>query len=436
MNASGGKGDCGSRQDRSKHPPFGEAEQEHAAGRGKARATAAMSEIGRMLLDLFVLFVSARVAGAIFARLRQPAVVGEVVVGMVIGPHLLGLVSDSPFQELFAQLGVVFLLFVVGLETEPRLLWQVGAQAAAVGSLGVVVPFAGGLLLMLGFHRPLVEALFVGTALTATSVGITARVMADLGCLGTRVARVILGAAVLDDILGMLVLAVVSQFAAGTLNAAQVSLLAGEAIAFCLLAFFVGRSAVGRLSPRLSGLAEAGARDPAFALAVALCFAFSALADIVGLAAIIGAFLAGIIFAEAPEARRLRNSMQPIYELLVPIFFVLMGAKVDLHRLLSLEILPLGLLVAVVAVLGKLIGCGLGALRLGRRDAITIGLGMAPRGEVGIVVALLGLSRGVVSHDVYGMVILMSVLTSLLAAPIMRARMRPPQRGEAAEEAM
>jgi len=250
------------------------------------------------------------------------------------------------------------------------------------------------------------------------------------------VARVILGAAVLDDILGMLVLAAVCQFAAGTFNAAQVSLLAGEAIAFCLLAFFLGRSAVWRLSPRLSGGAEAAGRDPAFALAVALCFAFSALADIVGLAAIIGAFLAGIIFAEVPEATRLRNSMQPIYALLVPIFFVLMGAKVDLHRLLSLDILPLGLLIAVVAVLGKLIGCGLGALRLGRRDAITIGLGMAPRGEVGIVVALLGLSRGVVSHDVYSMVILMSVLTSLLAAPIMRARMCPPPRGEQAGEAM
>jgi Kef-type K+ transport system membrane component KefB len=379
-----------------------------------------MPDIGRMLLDLFILFTAGRIGGAAFALLRQPAVVGEILAGLLIGPHILGLVGDSPIHEVFAQLGVVFLLFIVGLETQPRSLLRVGRQAASVGTMGVIVPFVGGMLLMRGLGWPLLEALFVGTALTATSVGITARVMADLGVLHTPVAQVILGAAVFDDILGMLVLAVVSGLAAGTLSAGQISLLAGESIAFCVLAFYLGRHAVRRLSPRLSLFAEASGRDAVFAVAMMLCFAFSALAEIIGLAAIIGAFFAGIIFAEIPDAPRLRRSMQPIYELLVPIFFVLTGVRVDLHRLFTLDALPLGLLITLVAILGKLIGCGAAALPMGRKNALTIGIGMAPRGEVGIVVALIGLSRGVMSSSIYAEIILMSVLTSLFAPPILR----------------
>ena len=386
-----------------------------------------MSDTGRMLFDLFLLFAAGRAGGTAFALLRQPAVVGEIIAGIIIGPHLLGLIADSAIHDVFAELGVVFLLFIVGLEIQPRSLWQVGRHAVSVGALGMIFPFVGGYLLMRGLGWPLTEALFVGTALTATSVGITARVMSDLAALQTRVAQVILGAAVFDDILGMLVLAVVSGLAAGTLSGAQIGLLVGESIAFCVLAFVVGRQAVRHLSPRLSSFGEATGRDTVFALAMVLCFAFSALADLIGLAAIIGAFFAGIIFAEIPDAPRLRNSMQPIYEFLVPIFFVLIGVKVDLPNLLTLQALPLGLLITLVAILGKLIGCGLAALPLGKREALIIGVGMAPRGEVGIVVALMGLSRGVMSSAIYSEIILMSVLTSLLAPPALRALLTRPQ---------
>jgi Kef-type K+ transport system membrane component KefB len=380
-----------------------------------------------MLFGLFLLFAAARIGGAAFVLLRQPAVVGEIIAGLVIGPHLLGLISESPIHDVFAELGVVFLLFIVGLETQPRSLWRVGKHAASVGTLGVIVPFLGGLLLMRGLGWPLLESLFVGTALTATSVGITARVMSDLKVLHTRVAQVILGAAVFDDILAMLVLAVVSGLAAGTLSLGQISLLAGESIAFCVCAFLFGRLAVRRLSPRLSSLGEATGRDALFALAMVLCFAFSALADLIGLAAIIGAFFAGLIFAELPDAPRLRHSMQPIYEFLVPIFFVLIGVKVDLHRLLTLDALPLGLLITLVAILGKLVGCGVAALPLSKREALTIGIGMVPRGEVGIVVALMGISRGVISSTIYSEIILMSVLTSIFAPPLLRALLAKPR---------
>jgi len=389
-----------------------------------------MPEASRVFLDLFILFSAAKLGGAILQRVGQPAVVGEILAGMLIGPHLLGLVTESEFQGVFAELGVVFLLFMVGLETQPSGLVRVGRQAAGVAVLGVVVPFGLAMVTMGALQRPLVEGLFVGAALMATSVGITARVLGDLGYTGTRVARIIIGAAVIDDILGILVLAIVSGLAAGRLSLLEIEILTAEAIAFVVVAVLVGRFAMGRISPRLSRSAGGTSRGPLFAVAIALCYGLSALADTIGLAAIIGAFFAGIIFAEIPEARELRRSMEPIYAILVPIFFVLMGAQVDTPRLLSMDVLPVGLLITAVAVVGKLVGCGLGAYGLGRRDALAVGVGMTPRGEVGIVVALIGLSKGVISSDVYSQVIMMSILTSLFAPSLLRMLLVPQAEGE------
>jgi len=393
-----------------------------------------MSEGGRVLLNLFLLFAAAKLAGEIFLRLRQPAVVGEILAGMIIGPHLLGLVSESEFLATFAELCVVFLLFVVGLEIDPTGLWRVGRQASAVALLGVALPFGFAMLLMRGIGRPMGESLFVGAALTATSVGITARVLSDMGQLGTRVAHIILGAAVLDDILGMLVLAVVSGLAAGALSGSEIVVLMSEALAFLVLAIVLGRSAVHRFSPGLYRMTRTSNPSVLFALAVTVCFGFSALAEVIGLAAIIGAFFAGIIFAEVREAPELRRSMESIYELMVPIFFVLMGANVDVLRLLSMEVLPVGLVITVLAIIGKVVGCGLASYNLGLRNATAIGVGMAPRGEVGIVIALVGLSKGVVSNDVYSQVILMSILTSIFAPSLLRILLSPRTEPAAPEE--
>ncbi len=384
-----------------------------------------MPEPARIFWDLFLLFAAAKIGGELFRRFRQPEVVGEIIAGAIVGGHLLGLVPHSEFHDVFAELGVVFLLFMVGLETQPSDLLRVGRQAVGVALLGIVVPFGLALALMKGLHHPTVEALFVGVALTATSVGITARVLRDLGYTGTRVARIILGAAVLDDILGILLLAVVSGLAKGNLSILKIELLTVEAITFVAIAVFVGRYAISRVSPRLSSRAGGGSHGPLFALAIALCYLLSALADKIGLAAIIGAFFAGIIFAEIRESNELRRSLDPIYHILVPIFFVLMGARVDVVRLLSMQVLPLGLLITLVAIVGKLLGCGLGAAKLGTRDALAVGVGMTPRGEVGIVVALIGLANGVISTDVYSQVIMMSILTSLFAPSLLRVLLVP-----------
>lgn len=385
-----------------------------------------MTETGRLLLDLFLLFAAARAAGAVCQRLHQPAVVGEIVAGMVIGPHALGLVRHSASQEVFAQLGVVFLLFIVGLEIDPARLWKVSGQAVRVAGLGVTASFGLGYLLLRALHYPVPVSLFVATAIAATSVGVAARVLADLGRLGTMVASVILGAALCDDVLAMLALAVVSGFARGGFSGSEVLVLLAETALFLGLAVWLGRAAVHRLTPRLARYDEEQGRSPVFALAVALCFAFSALAEWVGLAAIIGAFFAGIIFSETDEAPELRRSLQPIYELLVPIFFVLMGVQVDLPRLAQWPVLGAGGLVVVVAIVGKLLGCGLGARRLGRRGALAVGVGMIPRGEISIVVALVGLSRGLVSSDIYSMIILVCLVTSLLAPPLLRKALARP----------
>ncbi len=388
-----------------------------------------------MLINLFLLYVAARVAGALLARAKLPGVVGELLAGVIIGPHALRLLLQSPaigaFNDLFAHLGVVFLLFIVGLETDPTSLLRVGRSSVLVGTLGVVAPFGMGYLLMQGLGYPLAESLFVATALTATSVGITARVLADLRLLGTVVAHVIMGAAVFDDILGMLALALVSGLTSGALRAGEVVLLVVETAAFLVLALLLGRPAVHRLTPRL--VTKDAGQDRVFAFAIVLCLGFSALAEVIGLAGIIGAFFAGLLFAETQEAEPLRRAMHPIYQFLVPIFFVLTGAQVDLHALGTGPLIGLGLLVTAVGVVSKMAGCGLGALPLGRRQALAVGVGMVPRGEVGIVVASLGLSRGVVTRDIYSVIILMCVLTSLLAPPLLRPLLREEE-AEPAEE--
>jgi len=387
-----------------------------------------MSDTARLLIDLFLLFAAARLAGTLFLRLNQPAVVGEILAGLLIGPHLLGLVSHTPSQDAFAQLGVVFLLFVVGLETDPARLWRVGRHALLVAALGVTASFGLGYALLRGFHSPIPESLFVATAVAATSVGLAGRVLADLGKLGTVVASVILGAAIVDDVLGMLLLAVVSNAARGAFSGREILILVAETVAFLGLAVLLGRPAVHRLTPRLARYDEDQGRSPIFALAVILCFAFSALAEVIGLAAIIGAFFAGVIFAETEEAPELRRSMRPIYELLVPIFFVLLGVRVDLPALAHWSLLGLGALVILAAIFGKLLGCGLGALRLGKREALAVALGMIPRGEISLVIALVGLSRGVISSGIYSTLVLMCLVTSLLAPPLLRAALARPTR--------
>ena len=396
-----------------------------------------MSHATEVMLGLFIVFVAAQIGAEIAGRLKMPAVVGEIAAGCVVGSSVLGWVVvtrngvtvNEPL-EVLAEIGAVLLLFSVGLETRISDLKRVGKVASIVGVMGVVVPFALGAAWakFSGFDTP--KAMFVAAAFVATSAGITARVLQDLGALNRQVARVILGAAVIDDILAMLLLGVVTALQGDKgVDLAQLIIIFVQAVGFVAIIALVGTKLMRRGSRVLD--APISPLSP-LTLSLALCLGLAAAASYFGLAAIIGAFLAGMVAAESQQRHALEKQIQPIMAFLVPFFFVVTGTKVDLSQLASWPVLGSLLVVTVLATLGKLVGCGLGALSLGRNKAMIIGVGMVPRGEVGIIVASLGLTAGVFSTQIYAIIIAMSLLTSVIAPPILSKLLQnePPENSD------
>jgi Kef-type K+ transport system membrane component KefB len=371
----------------------------------------------RVLFTIFVIFVAAKLAAEIFERLKQPAVAGEILAGVVIGPSLLNWVAPSELTEALSEIGVIFLLFLVGLETKPADIFRVGWRATLVAILGVVVPFIFGYLIMLAWGETQIEAVFVGAAMVATSVGITARVLGQMGLLSLEVSRIILGAAVIDDILGLLILAVVSSMAKeGGVNYAQIGTTAALAIGFTLLVIIVGARAVNRIRTRVENL-KVGQSYLVFGLA--LCLALALVASKIGVAAIIGAFLAGMALSESAEGTDMPHQAEAVTEFLLPFFLTNIGMQLKLDALLNRSTIILALIVTVLAVISKLIGCGAAAWRLGKKKAAQIGMGMVPRGEVGVVVAQIGLSLNAVDAAAYAVVLFMTVATTLIAPPFL-----------------
>ncbi|MGH9765980.1 MAG: cation:proton antiporter, partial [Blastocatellia bacterium] len=350
----------------------------------------ASPEGDQLLFTLFVMFVAAKLAAEIFERLKQPAVAGEILAGVLIGPSVLGWVAPSELTGALSEIGVIFLLFLVGLETKPADIFRVGWRALFVAVLGVIAPFIFGYLIMLAWGQTQIEAIFVGAAMVATSVGITARVLGQMGLLNLEVSRIILGAAVIDDILGLLILAVVSSLAKeGSVNYIQIGTTAALAIGFTLLVIFVGARAVNRLRPRVENL-RLGQSYLIFGLS--LCLGLALVASYVGVAAIIGAFLAGMALSESAEGTDMPHQAETVTEFLLPFFLTNIGMQLKLDAFLNRNTLTLALIVTVLAVLSKLLGCGVAAWPMGKKKAAQIGMGMVPRGEVGIVVAQIGLS--------------------------------------------
>jgi Kef-type K+ transport system membrane component KefB len=379
-----------------------------------------MEHSGQVLFELFVMFAGGKLLAELFERLRQPAVAGELLAGVLLGPSLLAIINPSDLTRGLAEIGAIFLLFTVGLETKPRDLLAVGWTAVLVAVLGVILPFLVGFVYVRAASNSLVESIFVGAAMVATSVGITARVLADAGLLSTRMARVILGAAVLDDILGMIVLAVVSSISTGKINYVSLGVVTVEAIGFSLLVIFFGSRLVGRMRPAVARLR---AQNSAFILSVILCLGLSLASVYIGMAAIIGAFLAGLAMADHSEQWGLRRNAHPVSEFLAPFFFVLLGVEVNLRTFLQPGLAVMLVVVCLLAIASKVIGCGLGSLRLGWKDALRIGVGMVPRGEVGLIVAAVGLQLHTISEGVYTVVVGMSLATTLFAPPVLKILM-------------
>jgi Kef-type K+ transport system membrane component KefB len=383
----------------------------------KILLAASIEPATKTLLALFLMLLAAKLAAELFERLGQPAVVGEILAGVIIGPSVLGLVAPSEFVSMLSEIGVIFLLFSVGLETKPSSIFQVGKTALLVAVLGVALPFCGGWLLLRLWGASNISSLFVGAALVATSVGITAKVLAGLHLLNTPVARIILGAAVIDDILGLLVLSVVSGSSAGEINYLEIGATAVLAVGFTLFVVLIGARLITRLAPRIERLRIG---ESPFIVGLVLCLGLSVAVSFIGVAAIIGAFLAGMAMAEASEGnKRVHTQSNAVMEFLVPFFLVNIGMQLQLSVFRELSLIWLALAVTLVALVTKLIGCGAGAWSLGMKRAAQVGVGMMPRGEVGIVVAQIGLSLGVIDARLYAVVLFMAVTTTLVAPPLL-----------------
>lgn len=376
-----------------------------------------MHSASDILLSLFIVFVAARIGDELAQRMHMPGVVGEIVAGALLGPSLLNWVHPGVVLDALAEVGVVFLLFAVGLETRLADLKRVGLIAFLVGTLGVLVPFGGASLWahLEGFAWN--KSMFIAAAFVATSAGITARVLQEMRALQRREAHVILGAAVIDDILAMLLLGVVvSMQGSGVADPMHLLTVMAEAVGFVVVVGWLGTRVARK---RSSWLERPRMTMSALSIVLALCLGLAWLSTRFGLAAIIGAFLAGLIASETEQRERLEHQMRPLLTLLTPFFFVMTGVKLDVRVFLIPEALIMLAIATILAVVSKWLGAYLGSLKLGHRSAMAIGIGMVPRGEVGVVVASLGLAAGVFTSEVYAVIVAMSLLTSILTPPLL-----------------
>ncbi len=386
---------------------------------------AAETAVAGIVADLAIILFAAKLGDELFKRIGQPAIIGEILAGLLIGPSVLGIVEPGETIEVFAELGVVFLLFWVGLETKLSDMREVGSTAAIVGVSGVVVPFAAGAAAGLLFGESASTSLFIGSALAATSVGITSAVFAELKLLTTRAARTVLGAAVIDDILALLLVAVAVGIAAdGGVDVASILISAGLAFGFVAL-FALAGTAVMRKAPQL--LHAPRFSESPLLPAVILCLGIAALAANIGLAAVIGAFLAGMIVAETKEQHPIEDEIAPLYAFFTPFFFASIGLALDLDVLLEPETLLVVVGLSALAVVTKLLGAWPGASRLGGREAKIVALGMVPRGEVGIIVAGIGAVSGVVDAELFAAIVSMSIVTTLIVPPFLRRLAAEPR---------
>lgn len=377
-------------------------------------------DVTSALLDILVVLLAAKAASELAERLSLPSVVGEIVAGVLIGPSVLGLVKGGQVLAVLGELGVILLLLEVGLQMDLGELGAVGKAAMSVAVVGVVVPFATGTGVGLLTGMDGTEALFVGAALTATSVGITARVFGDLRALAMVEARTVLGAAVADDVLGLVILTVVVRL----VSAGSVSLLDLGVVVLVAVGFLVVSLAVGvKLVPPLFALLARHSRSAGTLVALALAFTLGVaeLANAAKLAPIVGAFVAGVVLARSAPADRIRRELTPVGHLFIPVFFLQIGIDADIGDFAKPAVLGVAGALLVVAVLGKVVSIA----GLGRSpgDRLLIGLGMIPRGEVGLIFATLGLQQHVFGHDIYAALLLVVLVTTLLTPPALRWRL-------------
>jgi Kef-type K+ transport system membrane component KefB len=392
-------------------------------------------EYARLFLVLAVMLVVGKFSGELTERMGQPAVLGELVAGALLGGSVLGLIptgaddSLTPIIQILAEIGVVILLFEIGLETDLKAMARIGRGAVSIAVVGVILPMIGGILfwlspLDLSQYSPrgvTMTAVFIGGTLTATSVGITARVLSDIRVMHSFESRFIIGAAVIDDVLGLVVLGIVSGLAAG-----QAVTLLGVSRSFGLaLGFLIAAVGIGLwLAPKIFDVVNRmRVRGILLVIAFAFLLVVASLASVAGSALIVGAFAAGLVLSGTNQFDAIKERIQPVADIFTPIFFLRIGAEFDVGLLNptvveNLPILGLGLALFVIAVAGKIIAGW--AVPWRKFNRLAVGVGMVPRGEVGLIFANIGLATGVLSRPVFGAVIIMVIATTFIAPPLLK----------------
>jgi Kef-type K+ transport system membrane component KefB len=367
-------------------------------------------------LAMLIVFGSAKLLSDLFERVGLPGIAGEIVAGILIGPSVLHWVEPNETIKALSDLGVLFLLFDIGLEVQLEDLLRVGLLSAFVAALGEALPFLAGWGILLAWQGTAHAALFMGAALVATSVGISASVLKRKNLLHHRASQIILAAAVIDDVLGLIVLAVVGSIGRGRFNAAEIVVTAGLATAFVIVTAIWGTKVVSRIFHFHSRIR---ADEAQFDAALILLFGLAVLAAYAGVAAIVGAFLAGLALAGSADSR-VRNLTRGVTELLVPFFLAGIGLNFDLGIFRSRSTVLLAVVILVAAVVTKVAGCGLATLPAGWHTALRVGVGMIPRGEVAMVAAQLGLSMLILNTEIYSVIVFVVVASALVTPPLLK----------------
>jgi len=394
-------------------------------------------EISSALLYLTVFLVSAKLGGLLAAKLRQPGVSGELIAGIIIGPSVAGWLSQQMFgvsycidpatpagnfMSVLAEVGIITLMFLAGLSIDVGEFKKSGKPAAVVATTGVVVAFMLGFGAASIFGWSPIEAAFAGGILVATSVGITVRTLMNINGLRTRIGMTILGAAVIDDVLGIIILSVLSGLAYGGISVFGLFETLGLMALFFVLVIVIGF----KVGPRIvTYVSRFSVEEITLSVALAMVFLVAALAEMVNIAAITGAFIVGLILTKAPVAGSLRAKVSTVgYSLLIPLFFVEMGVRTDLQALGGVSILALAFL--GIAMFDKIVGCGLGALLsgFGAKDSLKVGVGMMPRAEVALVMAAIGVKSGVVGGVLLSMTVMVVLATSLVTPLLVKIAFR------------
>jgi Kef-type K+ transport system membrane component KefB len=408
-----------------------------------------LEELGHYPVEKFfiafaLILIFAKIFGELAERIKQPAVLGELLAGVILGGSVLAIVpstagvSGYDTFHLLAEVGVAILLFEIGLETDLKDMLKVGVTSTLVAVVGVVVPFALGFVSVLAFEEyglmgeidpslMVLIAITAGATLTATSVGITARVLSDMNRLQTGEAKIILGAAVIDDILGLIILGVVSGIIESTREVGSAEISAGAVLIIFLksFGFLVAAVVIGNLtSKRLFDFIHSmRVRGVLLVCALAFAFIFAFLASAVGLAPIVGAFAAGLVLANTNQFKLIEERLKPVSDVFTPVFFIMVGAAVDVHVFNpfdkgNIPILMIAAILFIVAVVGKFVS-GWAVFQKGIKKSV-IGFGMIPRGEVGLIFAQVGLTYGVFSSDLFSAVTVMVMLTTFIAPPLLK----------------